>query len=100
MPRLRPLHLGLAFALLLSGCAVTDADLTRWEGTQRGPAKLYAVVTHGKYSLDLRSKAVMSIIRMPARSGTRLGISLLTQRHKDEDGDDVEGALAAVLRSL
>ena len=96
MARSRLTPFGLAFALLLAGCAVTDADLTRWEGTQRGPSKLYAVVTHGKYSYDLRSKAVMSIIRMPARGGTRIGISLLTQRHKDEEGNDVEGALVAL----
>ncbi len=93
--RLTPFGIALAFCLAGSalGCAVTDADLSRWEGTQRGPTKLYAVVTHAKYSIELRTNAVLSIIRMPPRAGTRLGISLLTQRHKDEEGNDVEGAL-------
>ena len=96
--RLSPFGLAIAFCLAgsLTGCAVTDADLSRWEGTQRGPTKLYAVVTHGKYSLDLRTHAALSIIRMPPRAGTRLGISILTQRHKDEDGNDVDGALNAL----
>ncbi len=100
MARLRLSPFGLVFSICLAsslaGCAVTDADLTRWEGTQRGPTKLYAVVTHGKYSLDLRTKAALSIIRMPPRAGTRLGIAILAQRHKDEDGNDVDGALNAL----
>lgn len=105
MARLRLTHLGsratalsaVGLALcLLSGCAVTDADLQRWEGTQRGPVKLVAVVTHDKYSIDLRANALLSLIRMPARSGTRVGIGLLTDRHKDENGDDVDGALVSI----
>src|SRR5881275_2161401 len=38
-----------------SGCAVSESDVTRWETTERGPYKLVAVVTHDKYSWQLRT---------------------------------------------
>lgn len=93
---------GLAAAVLstmaisVSGCRVAENDVKRWETTQRGPFKLVAVVTHDKYSWELRTEAAMSLIRMPARGGTRQGIGFLIDKYKDEEGVQREGALNQV----
>src|SRR5580693_8513931 len=73
-----------------TGCAVSESDVHRWESTERGPYKLMAVVTHDKYSMPLRIESAMSLIRMPARGGRRMGISDLTDKYKDEDMTDQE----------
>ena len=90
------LSLGLlcSSAVSVSGCRVADTDVKRWETTQRGPYKLVAVITHDKYAWDLRTDASISLIRMPARGGTRQGIGFLIDHYKDEEGDQREGALA------
>ena len=77
----------------VSGCRVADTDVKRWESTQRGPYKLVAVVTHDKYSWELRTDAALSLIRMPPRGGKRQGIEFLIDKYKDEDGETREGAL-------
>jgi hypothetical protein len=66
-----------ALAATATGCAVSNDDLKRWEGTERGPDKLYAVLTHAKYSDDVRKEAAMALIRMPSRNGQRVGIKVL-----------------------
>lgn len=76
-----------------SGCRVAENDVKRWETTQRGPYKLVAVVTHDKYSWELRTDAALSLIRMPPRGGVRQGISFLVDKYKDEEGETREGAL-------
>jgi hypothetical protein len=92
------LHIGvLAAAVALStACAVSTDDVTRWEGTVHGPEKLVAVVSHDKYRLDLRKDAVMSLIRMPPRGGTRQGIRLLLEKNKGENGQEHDGALMGI----
>jgi hypothetical protein len=89
--------LGAAFALffptMLGACRVSETDVKRWEMTQHGPQKLVAVITHDKYSMDLRTEAAMSLIRMPPRGGVRQGIKYLIEKYKDDDGDDRDGAL-------
>lgn len=77
----------------LMGCRVAENDVKRWETTQRGPHKLVAVVTHDKYSWELRTDAALSLIRMPPRGGVRQGISFLIDKYKDEEGETREGAL-------
>jgi hypothetical protein len=77
----------------VSGCRVAESDVKRWETTQRGPYKLVAVVTHDKYSWELRTDAALSLIRMPPRGGVRQGISFLIDKYKDEEGESREGAL-------
>lgn len=77
----------------LMGCRVAESDVKRWETTQRGPHKLVAVVTHDKYSWELRTDAALSLIRMPPRGGVRQGISFLIDKYKDEAGEPHEGAL-------
>ena len=79
--------------LTLTGCRVAENDVKRWETTQRGPYKLVAVVTHDKYSWELRTDAALSLIRMAPRGGTRQGIGFLIDKYKDEEGDSREGAL-------
>ncbi len=77
----------------MSACRVSETDVKRWESTQRGPHKLVAVITHDKYPLELRTDAAMSLIRMPARGGSRQGIKFLVDKYKDEEGNDRDGAL-------
>lgn len=83
-----------ALATSASGCRVAEEDVKRWETTQRGPYKLVAVVTHDKYSWELRTEAALSLIRMPPRGGVRKGISFLVDKFKDEEGASREGALS------
>ncbi len=83
----------VATAGLVTGCAVSESDVVRWERTERGPYKLVAVLTHDKYSWQLRVDSAVSLIRMPARGGRRMGISYLCDHYQDEDGSDKEGAL-------
>ena len=82
--------------LAAGGCRVNEGDVKRWETTQRGPYKLVAVITHDKYPIELRTDAAMSLVRMPARGGSRQGIKFLIEKYKDEDGEDREGALNQV----
>ena len=77
----------------VSGCRVAENDVKRWESTQRGPYKLVAVVTHDKYSWELRTDAALSLIRMPPRGGARQGIAFLVDKYKDEEGETRDGAL-------
>lgn len=86
----------VALAISASGCRVAESDVKRWETTQRGPFKLIAVVTHDKYSWELRTEAALSLIRMPARGGVRQGIGFLVDKYKDEEGVQREGALNQV----
>jgi hypothetical protein len=83
----------LAGASLVTGCAVSESDVLRWERTERGPYKLVAVVTHDKYSLQLRIDSALSLIKMPARGGRRMGISYLVDKFTDEDSVERDGAL-------
>jgi len=80
----------------VTGCRVAESDVKRWEGTQRGPHKLVAVVTHDKYSWELRTDAALSLIRMAPRGGVRQGIAYLIDNYKDEEGEKREGALNQV----
>jgi hypothetical protein len=81
-------------AISAMGCRVADNDVKRWETTQRGPYKLVAVVTHDKYSWELRTDAALSLIRMPPRGGVRQGIAFLIDKYKDEEGQPREGGLS------
>lgn len=71
----------------VSGCAVSKSDVQRWEGTERGPEKLVAVLTHDKYSLDLRTEAALSLIRMKPRAGKRIGIDMMIHALESLDED-------------
>ncbi|HEY1956421.1 MAG TPA: hypothetical protein VGH28_12435 [Polyangiaceae bacterium] len=70
-----------------AGCAVSESDVHRWEGTERGPEKLVAVLTHDKYSIQLRTEAAMSLIRMKPRAGKRIGIDQLVSAMASLDED-------------
>jgi hypothetical protein len=94
--RLRALGLAAALFATMSACAVNKNDVHRWESTQHGPGKLVAVVRFDKYDINLRKEAAMSLISMPARNGKREGIKLLVDKHKNEEGEDIEGALTGL----
>jgi hypothetical protein len=59
------------------GCRVTDDDVHRWENTAHGPEKLSAVLFHDKYENSLRVEAALSLIKMKARAGRRVGITIM-----------------------
>jgi len=86
----------VAGASFLSGCAVSEADVHRWETTEQGPRKLYAVVTHDKFAWQLRVEAALSLIRMKPRQGKHLAIPLLVDGFKDDSGEFRDGALVAL----
>ncbi len=84
-----------AFAVLCglaTGCAVSDADLARWQTTQGGPKRLSAVVLHDKYPFELRVHAAMSLIGMKPRKGRHVGIERLVKGtlHCDSEFDKDE----------
>ncbi len=86
----------MASSALVTGCAVSESDVHRWESTVRGPYKLVAVVLHDKYSWPLRIEAALALIRMPPRGGRRMGISYLCEKYKDDEMNDQDGALATL----
>jgi hypothetical protein len=79
----------------ISACAVSDSDVHRWETTENGPEKLYAIVTHDKYAWPLREEAALSLIRMRPRNGKRVGLEELIVGYDTPQGR-VQGALAVV----
>jgi hypothetical protein len=85
----------IAVGASASGCAVSESDAHRWETTANGPEKLYAVVTHDKYSWPLREEAALSLVRMKPRNGKRVGLEYLVIGFDTQLGR-VQGALAAV----
>jgi hypothetical protein len=78
-----------------TGCAVSDSDVHRWETTENGPEKLYAIVTHDKYAWPLREEAALSLIRMRPRNGKRVGLEELIVGFDTPTGR-VQGALGVV----
>lgn len=60
---------------LQAGCSTTTEDIHRWGYTKQGPTKLVAVLTHDKYSTELRTEAAMTLIGMKPRGGRPVGIT-------------------------
>ncbi|WP_394825103.1 hypothetical protein [Pendulispora albinea] len=83
-------------AASLAGCAVSESDVHRWEGTEQGPRKLYAVATHGKYAWPLRIEAALSLIKMKPRGGKVWAIPYLVDGYVDDEGTGREGAIVAL----
>src|SRR5580698_635764 len=77
---------GIGAASTVTGCAVSDSDVHRWETTAAGPEKLYAIVTHDKYSFALRAEAALSLIRMTPRNGKRVGLEFLIMGFDTPEG--------------
>jgi hypothetical protein len=82
-------------SLGLAGCAVSESDAHRWETTENGPEKLYAIVAHDKYSWDLREEAALSLVRMRPRNGKRIGLEYAILGYDTPTGK-VPGALAVL----
>ncbi len=85
--------LAAALGACALSCRVAESDVRRWETTERGPFKLVAVITHDKYSWELRTEAALSLVRMPPRGGQRKGIGFLIDKYKAEDETEKDGAL-------
>jgi hypothetical protein len=80
---------------LAVGCAVSESDVHRWETTEGGPEKLYAIVTHDKYAWSLREEAALSLVRMRPRNGKRIGLEYLELGYDTPQGR-VQGALSVL----
>lgn len=80
---------------MATGCAVSESDVLRWETTEGGPEKLYAIVTHDKYSWSLREDAALSLIHMRPRNGKRVGLEYLVLGYDTPLGK-VPGALSVL----
>src|SRR5438270_10520630 len=80
---------------IVAGCAVSESDVHRWETTEAGPEKLYAIVTHDKYSWQLRAEAALSLVRMRPRNGKRVGLEYLAVGYDTPQGR-VPGALSVL----
>src|SRR5580693_3517626 len=85
----------LAGVGLSTGCAVSESDVHRWETTESGPEKLYAIVTHDKYAWSLRDEAALSLVRMRPRNGKRVGLEYLALGYDTPLGR-VQGALSVL----
>ncbi len=79
----------------VAGCAVSETDVHRWETTEGGPEKLYAIVVHDKYSWPLREEAALSLIHMRPRNGKRIGLEYVAVGY-DTSAAKVPGALSVV----
>lgn len=83
MTRHRPRHRSLFSVALLASlglslaCKTDEHDIHRWANTQQGPKKIVAVMSHGKYSQELRTESAMTLVRMKPRSGQRVGLEEL-----------------------
>src|ERR1700733_15426278 len=88
------LGIGMAAAGGLAlGCAVSESDVHRWETTENGPEKLYAIVIHDKYAWPLREEAALSLVRVRPRNGKRVGLEYLATGYDTPEGK-VAGALS------
>jgi hypothetical protein len=85
----------LAVGAPTTGCAVSESDVHRWETTEGGPEKLYAIVTHDKYSWALREEAALSLVHMRPRNGKRIGLEFLELGYDTPLGR-VQGALSVL----
>src|SRR5450432_143494 len=74
----------------VNGCAVGESDVQRWEGTERGPEKLVAVLTHDKYAIPLRTDAALALIRMKPRAGKRVGLDDLNNALGELDEESLK----------
>jgi hypothetical protein len=95
---------GLALVLALTagavGCRTSSADIEHWATTVNGPGKLVAVLSHDKYSPELRAEAALALVRMKPRGGRRVGIELLTDTLatvKPDESADVVARITPVL---
>jgi len=79
----------------VAGCAVSESDVRRWETTEGGPEKLYAIVVHDKYAWPLRDEATLSLVRMRPRNGKRIGLEFLVLGYDTPQGR-VQGALSVL----
>ncbi len=61
-------------AIATTGCRITEEDVHKWANKAQGPRKLVAVLSHDKYSTDLRVEAGMTMIRMKPRGGQQIGL--------------------------
>jgi hypothetical protein len=82
-----------AVGALTTGCSVSESDVHRWETTEAGPEKLYAIVTHDKYPWALREEAALSLVHMHPRNGKRVGLEYLALGYDTPQGR-VQGALS------
>ncbi len=89
---LRSLLAGLLLVALF-GCEATSEDIERWKGTQRGPAKITAVIVDDRYSDDLRGQAAMALVEIADWDHFQVAFERLT-------GQDRQGVIHAMVPAL
>jgi len=57
-----------------TGCRTDTGNIEAWGSKSQGPRKLVSVLTHDKYSTDLRIEAALMLVSMKPRGGRRIGI--------------------------
>jgi hypothetical protein len=57
-----------------TGCRTDTSNIEAWGSKSQGPRKLVSVLTHDKYSTDLRIEAALMLVSMKPRGGRRIGI--------------------------
>ena len=103
-----PSHWGLAALAAImftgfcaEGCRVSQDDIYKWEGTERGPEKLVAVIAHEKYDPALRVDAALALVRMKPRGGRRVGVparvAAIASLQKNDDRALIVGGMVPVL---
>jgi len=65
--------LGALFSVA-TGCRTDTSNIEAWGSKSQGPRKLVSVLTHDKYSTDLRIEAALMLVSMKPRGGRRIGI--------------------------
>lgn len=89
-----------AIALGASGCRVQEGDIHRWESTAHGPEKLRAVLLHDKYDNGLRVEAALSLIKMKARAGRRVGITIMVDTLAELGPEQRQGIVASLVPAI
>ena len=77
----------------LSGCEATSEDIERWKGTQRGPAKITAVIVDDRYSDELRGQAAMALVEIADWEHFQVALDRLA-------GQDRQGVIHAMVPRL
>ncbi|MEM9728610.1 MAG: hypothetical protein AAF997_08495 [Myxococcota bacterium] len=93
--------LGALGAFLVVGCKANSDDVEFWKGTVKGPARLGAVVSSGRYDDDLRTQAALAMVEMDRTDVN--GLNLLKQaldQLRREDPDASETIVAGMVTRL
>ncbi len=76
--------LGILVVALLVACEATAEDVERWKGTQRGPAKITAVIVDDRYSHELRGQAAVALVEIADWEHFNVALERLSGQDRQE----------------